>query len=160
MRRTWFIALAVMWCVATAHANSIPVFNLTQGTVTATSSYIGGPVSISWSFSGPGGAFAGGTGDQGGICFSGGMPGDICAPDLSITAFGPNIGSAFGPGLGNSGSQVFFYGNGISISGPTFTLPPADVGAFTITLPVIFSGSLTACPLDPGLRHLRPDRGI
>ena len=148
MGRACFIVMEVLCSTAAAHATPIPTFNLGQGTLNVAASYTGSPVSLSWAFSGPNGAFAGGIGDGFGGCFSGGIPGDICAPSLTISALGPNIGSAFGAGLGNSGNQVYFYGSGISISGSTFTLPDPSVGTFNITMPVVFSGSLIACPLD------------
>ncbi len=146
MRRTYLILIATLCCATVAHANPIPTFTLTQGSVSVTSDVSG--TSLSWGFSGPGGVFAGGGGTAGFGCFNGVLAADICDPGVAITSFGPNTGSAFGPGLGSTGTQAFFYGTGIFISGSAFTLPQPGAGTFTITLPVIFSGQLTACPLD------------
>jgi hypothetical protein len=146
MRRLRLLLLAVCMFSAAAFANTIPTFSLTQGTVFVSSN--AGGTSLDWFFTGPDGALAGGSGTAGFGCFNGVLAGDVCDPGAAITSFGPNIGSALGPGLGNSGVQALFYGNGIFISGPAFTLPQPGAATFTITLPVIFSGQLTACPLD------------
>lgn len=141
MRRNRLCLVAVTFLSVTAHADSIPTYNLTQGTVTVISNIAGN--SISWSFTGANGVFATGNGDSGPGCANFAIAGTSCDPGLAITSLGPNLGGATG-----SNAVLLFTGLGVNISGPTFTLPPPGAATFTITLPVIFSGQFTPCPWD------------
>jgi hypothetical protein len=141
MRGTGLCLMAVMFLSAIACADSIPTYNLTQGTVTVVSNIAGN--SIGWSFTGANGVSASGNGNSGAGCANSAIAGSSCDPGLAITSSGPNLGSATG-----SSAVLFFTGVGVNISGPTFTLPQPGAATFTITLPVLFSGQFSACPWD------------
>src|SRR5579863_500043 len=141
MHRTCLCLVALMFLSATAYGDSVPAFNLTQGTVTVVGNIAGN--SITWSFTGANGVFATGNGASGPGCANFASSGSSCDPGLAITSLGPNLGSATG-----SNALLLFAGGGVNISGPTFTLPQPGAATFTITLPVIFSGQFSACPWD------------
>lgn len=148
MRRTCFIVAAVLCWAVVAHANSIPTFNLTQGTISVSGDCC--QTSLSWSFTGAGGVSIAGNGPGGITCFNTVVAGGQCDPSGgSINFF--QLGSATAPGVpsGLLGFGGILGSAGISITGATFTLPPPGNNSFTITLPVIFHGQFAACGVDP-----------
>jgi hypothetical protein len=133
MRRICCI-LVLTFCAVAAYGDSIPTYNLTQGTVTLASNDIN-TFTINWNFTNGTGANLSGQ-DSWGTCLDFAAGGSTCNPDVVI-------------GLNQSGAQlnglaVGIFGN-VTISGADFLLP-ASGASFSITMPVLFSGAFETCP--------------
>jgi len=83
MRRACFTVLAVLLCAVAASASPIPIFNLTQGTISV-SSFSGG-ADLSWIFSGPGGVSIAGNGPGAITCFNTVLAAGQCDPSGGST---------------------------------------------------------------------------
>jgi hypothetical protein len=144
--RLVILSFAVCTFAVSAQANSVPIFNVNQGTALVTPS----PFvirNLGFGFSGSGFSFNGNGTVMGGcgFCVSNAPPGfSGLTGSNEITSSGPNIGQVT---LGTAVlDNVFFHGV-VSITGSkTFSLPSGNQPFFTITLPVTFSGQLLACP--------------
>ena len=142
------ILLSVFFGLAiAAQADSIPTFNISKGTALVMNpndlSTIG---TIGFDFNGPN-AFLGGsgtvTGDCG-FCVNSAPPGfSGLSGSNSITGIFVTGGVTFG---GVSYNNVLFHGIVVISSSTSFSLPNSNQDSFTITVPVTFSGQLTACP--------------
>ena len=132
MRKILVIALFSIF-VSLAEADSIPVYNLTQGTVTLSNFTVGGFTSL-FSFSNASGTSIGGADDGFSISslVGGGGTGN---PFLNI---GLNLETA------NVNSTTLFLFGVVTITGADFTLPTSGT-AFSVTEPVLFSGSFLSC---------------
>ena len=133
MRRFCF-AVVLAFCAIAAHADSIPTYNLTQGSVTLTNITLGSSDDV-FTFSNGQGVTIGGVDSFPPIGMSligGGGSGD---PFLVL---GFNLETA-----NVNGAALFLFGS-VNITGPTFTLPTSGT-TFATTLPVLFSGSFLSC---------------
>ena len=133
MRRTCLL-LVLAFAITAAHADSIPDYNMTSGSVVLSNINLGGFDSM-FSFSNGNGVIVGGA-DAG---FSPGMGmvggGQSGNPLLNI-----------GFNLENSnvnGTTLFLFGS-ITITGADFVLPTSG-STFSTTMPVLFSGSFLSC---------------
>lgn len=144
-RLTSLLPLFVLVVSSVAAANSVPVFDLTQGSVTITSNTPHGypiiyPV---WTFGNNGISISGSTLSWApDACLVWAPASSSCDPSIAITNNSPtpNIGT-----VSDSNSGILFLG-GVGISGASF-LPPtgSDLTAYSVTMPVLFSGSFNAC---------------
>jgi hypothetical protein len=133
MRRFCF-AVVLAFCAIAAYADSIPTYNLTQGSVTLTNITLGSSDDV-FTFSNGQGVTIGGVDSFPPIGMSligGGGSGD---PFLVL---GFNLETA-----NVNGAALFLFGS-VNITGPTFTLPTSGT-TFATTLPVLFSGSFLSC---------------
>ena len=136
-----FVLLASL--TAAARADNIPVYDLNQGSAVSTFSNLG-VVSYSFSFTGPGGTSLNGSIQVVGMCLTEGLGGTSCNPStsLSVDYYGP--GGATGHVNGVSGLVVF--GQGVNITAAPFTFPDgSSLSSFTVTFPVLFSGTFSVC---------------
>jgi hypothetical protein len=85
MRRACFIVAAVLGWAVVAHANSIPTFNLTQGTISVSGDCC--QTSLSWSFTGAGGVSLAGNGPGGTTCFNTVVAGGSATPPVAVSIF-------------------------------------------------------------------------
>ncbi len=133
MRKLLVLAL-LAFSASLAKADSLPVYDLGMGTVTLTNLSLGG-FNIVFSFSNGQGVSIGGVAEG----FSplslvgGGEPGN---PLLNI--FGSNLTTA-----NVNGTTLFLFGT-VTITGSNFTLPTSGT-SFSITEPVLFSGTFLSC---------------
>jgi hypothetical protein len=134
MRRFCFAVVLVVSAVA-AYGDSIPTYNLTQGSVTLTNITLGSSDDV-FTFSNGQGVTIGGVDafPPIGMNLIGG--GGTANPFLLL---GLNLESA-----NVNGSPLFLFGS-VNITGSTFTLPTSGT-TFSTTLPVLFSGSFLSCP--------------
>ena len=133
MRKLLVLALLAS-CTSIASADSVPISNLGFGTVTLTDVTIGG-FDIVFSFSNGDGVSIGGLAEGfSALSFVGG--GKTGNPLLNI--FGSNLRTA-----NVNGTTLFLFGT-VTINGPDFTLPTSGT-SFSITLPVLFSGTFLSC---------------
>jgi PEP-CTERM motif len=132
MRKLMVLAVLAL-SASLANADGIPIYNLTQGTVLLSNVTLAGFQSV-FSFSNGNGASIGGVDDG----FS-----------LSSLVGGGGTGNPFlniGLNLETSnvnGTTLFLFGL-LSITGSNFSLPTSGT-AFSITEPVLFSGSFLSC---------------
>ncbi len=134
MRRLSLTVLIAMCVSAAAHADSIPTYNMTQGTVVLTSIDIS-TFSIGWSFGNGSGTNLSGS-DSWGTCLDFAPGGGTCNPNIGIGL------NQSGASLNGAGVGVF--GN-VAINGPSFLLPTGG-SSFSIALPVLFTGTFITCP--------------
>lgn len=134
MCRFCCIAVLIVSSV-TAFADSIPTFNMTQGSVSLTSIDVNN-FSIGWSFSNGSGLNLSGV-DSWGTCLDFAPGGTSCNPNVMI---GLNQGAAT---LNGSTTGIFGI---VSITGGNFSLPVTGT-TFAISMPVLFSGTFITCPL-------------
>jgi hypothetical protein len=135
-----FLALAT----TVASADSVPVFNLTAGSVEVTHNGAFGGVDQIWNFGNSGISISGVNYYGGNLCLGFAPGGSSCDPSIAVVNSGlptPNMGTVSG-----SNSSILFSGSGVSISGLSF-IPPTGSGltTFSVTMPVLFSGSFSAC---------------
>ena len=144
-RMTSLMPLFLLLLTSFAAADSVPVFDLTQGVVTVTANPTYGGVDQIWTFGNSGISISGtsyyGFNQQ---CLSWAVGGTSCDPSFAIV----NSGSPT-PAMGTiSGSNDFIYfgGPGVEVSGASF-IPPSglDLTSFSVTMPVLFSGSFSPC---------------
>jgi len=133
MRRTCLL-LVLALAITAAHADSVPTYNMTSGSLVPSNINLGGFDTV-FSFSNGNGVTIGGV-DAG---FSPGMGmvggGQSGNPLLNI-----------GFNLENSnvnGTTLFLFGS-ITITGADFILPTSG-STFSTTMPVLFSGSFLSC---------------
>ncbi len=140
MRKLLVLAF-LAFSTSLASANSIPVYDLGFGTVTLTNISIG-QFNIVFSFSNGNGVSIGGLaeGFSPVADFVGG--GQTTNPLLNILS--ANLITA-----NVNGTTLFLFGT-VTITGPDFTLPTSGT-SFSITLPVLFSGSFLSCQGSFGL---------
>ncbi len=134
MRRVSLTVLLAMCVSVAAHADSIPTYNMTQGTVVLTS-IDPGTFSIGWSFANGSGMNLSGM-DSWGTCLDFATGGGSCNPNIVI---GLNQSGAL-----LNGSLVGIFRN-VTITGANFLLPTSGT-AFSVTLPVLFTGTFITCP--------------
>ena len=134
MRRVFLTVFLAMCLSAAAHADSIPTYNMTQGTVVLTSVDIS-TFSIGWSFASGSGMSLSGT-DSWGTCLDFVAGGGSCNPNIVI---GLNQSGAL-----LNGSLVGIFRN-VSITGANLLLPTSGT-TFSVTLPVLFTGTFITCP--------------
>lgn len=139
------LPLFLLLVSSVAAADSVPVFDLTQGSVTITSNTPHGYAVIYpvWTFGNSGISISGSTLSWAPAeCLVWAPASSSCDPSIAITNNSPtpNIGTVSG-----SNSSILFLGT-VSISGASF-LPPTgtDLTAYSVTMPVLFSGSFNAC---------------
>ena len=133
MIRQICLAVVIAAFAGSAYADSAPVFNMTQGTVSL-SNFTPGGFDSAFNFSNGNGVSVGGV-DAGFSILSligGGQTGN---PFLNI---GFNLETS-----NVNGATLFLFGL-LSITGQNFTLPTSGT-AFSTTLPVLFSGSFQSC---------------
>ena len=133
MIRQICLAVLVAAFAGSAYADSAPVFNMTQGTVSLANFTPGGFDSV-FNFSNGNGVSIGGV-DAGFSVLSligGGQTGN---PFLNV---GFNLETS-----NVNGATLFLFGV-LDITGQNFTLPTSGT-AFSMTLPVLFSGSFQSC---------------
>lgn len=135
-------------------ADTVPVFNLTSGSVVVTINPVFGGVDQIWNFGNSGISISGvsyyGYNQQ---CLGWAPGGSSCDPSFAVVNSGlptPNMGTVSG-----SNSLTFFGGPGVSVSALSF-IPPTGSGltTFSVTMPVLFSGSFNACVAGGGERLL------
>jgi hypothetical protein len=133
MRRICLIVIIALYAGA-AHADSIPAYNMTSGSVVLSNINIGGFDSV-FSFSNGNGVNIGGVdaGFSPGMGFLGG--GQSGNPLLNI---GFNLGTA-----NVNGTILYLFGL-VTITGSDFALPTSGT-TFSTTMPVLFSGSFLSC---------------
>lgn len=124
-------------------ADTVPVFNLTQGSVAVTLNNVFGGVDQLWSFGNRGISISGINYYGLNQCLGWAVAGVSCDPSISIVNSGlptPNMGTVSG-----SSTPILFLGS-VGISGLSF-IPPTGSGltTFSVTMPVLFSGSFSAC---------------
>jgi hypothetical protein len=134
MRRFCFAVVLVVSAVA-AYGDSIPIYNLTQGSVTLTNITLGSSDDL-FTFSNGQGVTIGGVDTFPPIGMNPIAGGGTGNPFLLL---GLNLETA-----NVNGSPLFLFGS-VNITGPAFTLP-ASGATFSTTLPVLFSGSFLSCP--------------
>jgi len=133
MRRTCLL-LVLALAITAAHADSVPTYNMTQGTVTLTNVGLGGSTDV-FTFSTGSGVSIGGVDDFPPIgmdSISGGSAGN---PFLLL---GLNLETS-----NVNGTTLFLFGS-ITITGADFILPTSG-STFSTTMPVLFSGSFLSC---------------
>jgi len=133
MRRTCLLFL-LAFAITAAHADSIPAYNMTQGTVSLTG-IDPNSFSITWGFTNGSGLNLSGQ-DSGGTCLDFSQGGGSCNPGITI-GLNQNAASL-------NGSVVGIFGT-VGITGANFLLP-ASGSSFSISLPVLFSGVFETCP--------------
>lgn len=132
MRKIVVLALFAVFA-SLAKADSIPTYNLTQGTVTLTNFNPGGFTSL-FSFSNGSGTSIGGADDG----FS------ISSPVGGGGTGNPFLNIGFNLQTSNvNGATLFLFGV-VTVTGADFTLPTSGT-TFSITEPVLFSGSFLSC---------------
>jgi len=132
MRKILVLALFAVFA-SLAKADSIPTYNLTLGTVTLSNFTLSGFTSL-FSFSNASGTSIGGVDDGFSVSslVGGGGTGN---PFLNI---GFNLQTS-----NVNGTTLFLFGV-VTITGDNFTLPTSGT-TFSITEPVLFSGSFLSC---------------
>ena len=141
MRLAGLMVLLCLFAVTHAAADTYPIYNLTSGTVTTSADTTQYSTNF-FSFSGPGASLTGWVGVQtNGFGFAPG--GNTLDPSLLLSNTGiplPMVGSL------NGGPALWMFLGGIQISGSPFLLPNnPSLSTFSITLPVLFSGSFVGC---------------
>ena len=133
MRQLWITVLLVA-CAVAARADSIPVYDLTQGAIIVTNASSPFPVDA-FSFSNGNGVTIGGI-DRFpliGMSIVGG--GSAANPFLLI---GLNLDTS-----NVNGQGLFLFGS-VTITGADFLLPTTG-STYSVTVPVLFSGSFSSC---------------
>ena len=149
MRRLCLLALSVSLISAAAIADTIPTFTLTSGTISAFQRFNGGTTSVDYFLSGPGGVSVEGGSTMGAFCgFV--VGGSQCVPSASTSPNEPGD-NAFATFGGNSFGPLRSLG-GVTVSGQPIALPQSVQSTFNITVPVLFSGAFSVCPLQPGFQ--------
>lgn len=142
MRIVSVLVLLTSLAAVAAKADSVPVYDLNQGSVILTVPYPG-VVQYTFSFSGSG-ASINGIIEIPTWCLTWGLGGTTCDPSaqLSVGYDRPGMGSV----SGFNGLVIF--GQGASITALPFTFPSGkSPSTFTVTFPVLFSGTFSACTL-------------
>jgi hypothetical protein len=142
MRIVSVLALLASLTAVAARADNIPVYDLNQGSVILIVPYAG-VVQYTFSFSGSGASISGFI-ELPSMCLTDGLGGSTCDPSaqLSVGYDRPAMGSV----SGFNGLVIF--GQGASITAPPFTFPSGkSPSSFTVTFPVLFSGTFSACTL-------------
>lgn len=134
MRRFCF-AVVLALCAVAAYGDSIPTYNLTQGSVTLTNITLGTSQDL-FTFSNGQGVTIGGVDTFPPFGMNPVAGGDTGNPFLVL---GLNLETA-----NVNGSTLFLFGS-VNITGPAFTLPTSGT-TFSTTVPVLFSGSFLSCP--------------
>lgn len=144
-RMTSLLPIFLLSLTSFAAGDSVPVYNLTQGVVTVTVNPVYGGVDLSWTFGNSGVSISGMSfylGTQ--QCFTSAVAGASCDPSFSVVNGGlptPNMGKVSG-----SDTVIFFGGTGVDVSAGSFITPSGtDLTSFSVTIPVLFSGSFSAC---------------
>lgn len=149
-----FVLLASL--TVAARADNIPVYDLNQGSVVSTFSMLG-VVNYSFSFTGPGGASLNGSIQLPSECLTQGFGGTTCNPSASFGVGFDTPGGATGHVNGVSGLVVF--GQVVNITAAPFTFPDgSSLSSFTVTFPVLFSGTFSVCNI--GIEATCPGPGI
>lgn len=149
-RLTSLLPLFVLLAFSVAAADSVPVFDMTQGSVTVTTNTPHGYVVFDevWTFGNSGISISGATLSWASSnCLVWAPAGSSCYPSIGITNNSPtpNIGTVSG-----SNSGIVFLG-GVGISGASLVMPvDSDLTAFSVTMPVLFSGSFNGCVVGYG----------
>jgi hypothetical protein len=134
MRRVSLTVLLAICVVAAARADTIPTYNMTQGIVVLTGIDIS-TFSIGWSFGNGNGTNLSGF-DSWGTCLDFAVGGGACNPNIVIGL------NQSGASLNGSLVGIFRY---VTISGANFLLPTSGT-SFSVTLPVLFTGTFITCP--------------
>ena len=144
MKRTALLPILLLSLTSFAAGDSVPVFDLTQGSVTVTPNLTYFGVDQVWAFSNDDVTINGINHWGPTLCLSGAPAGTSCDPSFYIANLGlpePNMGT-----VGGSSTLVFFGGPGVQVSSASFILPSnSGSGSFSVTVPVLFSGSFDAC---------------
>lgn len=148
-RMTSLLPIFLLSLTSFAAGDSVPVYNLTQGSVTVSANLTYFGVDQVWAF-GNGGVSINGVNHWGPTqCLNGAVGGTSCDPSYLIAGIGlpvPNMGNVSG-----SSTPVYFFGPGVEVSSASFILPSgSDLTSFSVTMPVVFSGSFSACVAGAG----------
>ena len=144
------LPLIVLLVSSVAAADSVPVVDMTQGSVTVKTNTPHGYVVFDevWAFANSSISISGATLSWASTnCLVWAPAGSSCDPSIAITNNSPtpNIGTVSG-----SSSGILFLG-GVGISGASLVMPTgSDLTAFNVTMPVLFSGSFNACVVGYG----------
>jgi PEP-CTERM motif len=145
MRQIVLISAALLAFTISASADSIPTYNLTQGTIFVSVASDPQQVLVDYSFSGGGVTFSG-TSTNTNSCFFV-VAGDACFPG-GVTYRFEDTDISFAVINGTFYAPLYTIG-GVGFGGAPITLPdPTPSGTFTVTVPVIFSGTFGACVAD------------
>lgn len=156
MRILFVLALLASLTVA-ARADNIPVYDLNQGSAVASFVRLG-VVNYSFSFTGPGGASLSGSIELPSLCLTEGAGGISCNPSASFVVGFDTPGGPEGHVNGVSGLVVFGV-PGVNITAAPFTFPNGSaLSSFTVTFPVLFSGTFSVCNI--GVEHTCPGPGV
>lgn len=143
------LPLFVLLVSSVAAADSVPVFDMTQGSVTVTPYAFHGNFGTNdvWTFANSGISISGATWVPD-PCLLWAPGGSSCDPTIYVANIGwptPNTGTVSG-----SNSPILFLGT-VSISAPSLVMPAgSDLTTFSVTMPVLFSGSFNACAIADG----------
>jgi hypothetical protein len=114
-------------------------------------------VNYSFSFTGPGGAGLTGFIQLPSDCLTQGFGGTVCNPSAALSIGYDSPGGPTGYVNGVSGLVVF--GQGVNITAAPFKFPDgSSLTSFTVTFPVLFSGTFSACNI--GLEGTCPGPGV
>jgi len=148
-RLTSLLSLFVLLVSSVAAADSVPAFDLTQGSVTVTPYAFHGNFGTNevWTFANNGISISGATWVPN-PCLLWAPGGSSCDLTIYIANVGwptPNTGTVIG-----SNSSILFLDT-VSVSAASLVMPiGSDLTTFSVTMPVLFSGSFNACVIGNG----------